>query len=414
MKLQRVVNILFMLCFLGFLLIGMAITVLKPKQDVSFYENRALATVPVLTRTSLLDGSWFSGWETYLKDHAAGREILLKSSTYLDLFVLKRPVVNDIVISGKTLLSYNAYSVVDQAKIAGQSKKMTDSLQALNQLVNKNGGVFYYVAVPGQTDYFSDRYPGYLNNNAAYTKAALDCFKSDLSQRGVNLIDMGDVFSAMGHPANLYSVTDHHYTFDGAFKTYQTIMERLNADTKLKIPVLTTQDFTVKTVENPFMGSRARKIFNMVPTDEKLKIAVLNKDIPFTRTDDGNPYPSQVYSLPNNTWDLVTYTAYMGGDVGETVIKTNRPNLPKVLLVGDSYTNAVECLLYASFNEMRSLDLRSYNKKSLADYVSDYKPDVVILLRDYSVLLSADGNGTYFKEATTLCLIIPESVSHSR
>ncbi|NLA87925.1 MAG: hypothetical protein GX847_11735, partial [Clostridiales bacterium] len=90
-----------------------------------------------------------------------------------------------------------------------------------------------------------------------------------------------------------------------------------------------------------------------------------------------------------------SYTVYMHGDIGETVIETDRPELLSVLLVGDSYTNAVECLLYASFNEMRSLDLRWYNKKSLADYIADYQPDIVILLRDYSVLTSVSENSSW-------------------
>ncbi|SHI20898.1 SGNH hydrolase-like domain-containing protein, acetyltransferase AlgX [Sporobacter termitidis DSM 10068] len=393
MKLQKTVNILFMLCFLGFLFIGMAVTVVKPKDNASYFENRTLAAVPDLSRQSLWNGSWFSGWESYLKDHAAGRETLLKTATYLDLFVIKRPVVNNIVVTDRLLLSYNAYKPVDLEEIAEDSQKMTDSLETFNQIVAENGGVFYYVAVPGQTAYFSGDYPAYLNSQAAFTAAALASFKADMSSRGLKLIDMGDVFDAMGRPAGMFSSTDHHYTFDGAFATYRTIMERLNTDDRLALPILSPDDITVKTVENPFIGSRGREIFNMLPTDEKLKIAVLKKDIPFTRTDDGKDGAPQVYALPQNTWDTVSYTVYMGGDVGETVIKTDRPDLPNVLICGDSYTNAVETLLYTGFNEMRSLDLRSYTAGSLADYVRDYKPDVVILLRDYSVLLSSDGNG---------------------
>ena len=403
MKKLKLANLLFMFIFLGFLFVGMAVTILKPKEATSFYENRSLAVKPVLSRASLLSGQWFSGWETYLKDHAAGRESLLKASTYLDLFVMKRPVVNDIAVdtdavkagaNGRILLSYNGYPQVDKASVAKQSAKMADSLKAFDTLVRQNGGTFLYVAVPGQTDYFAAGYPSYLDSRAASTGAARAAFKPDMAARQVSLLDMGDVFDGKGHQAGYYSVTDHHFTFDGAYETYRSIMDRLNAGGKLSLPVLTPSDFTVKTVSNPFIGSRARKIFNMIPTPEKLKIAVLNKDIPFTRTDDGGEYPSTVYSLPNNPYNVVTYTAYMGGDVGETVIKTNRPSLPNVLFVGDSFTNAVECLLYTGFNEMHALDMRSYSKKTVSAYVREYKPAVVILLRDYSVLLSFDGNGT--------------------
>ena len=394
MKRQKLVNVLFTLCFLCFLFAGMAAAIVRPKEETSFFENRELASVPVLSRSSLLSGEWFSGWETYLKDHAPGRETLLETSATLDLFVFRRPVVNDIVIAGDRLLSYNGYKPVDKAAIAEQAAEMANRLQSLDSVVRDCGGSLIYVAVPGQTAYFADSYPAYLDNNAAATAAILSSFGPELAARGVTLLDMGAVFDAMGHPDSFYSATDHHFSLQGAYATYKTIIDRLNSDGRLALPVLTEQDYTATALPNPFLGSRARKIFNLIPSPEKLQIAVLKRDIPFTRTDDGKEAaPPFIYSVPQNTWDAAMYTVYMGGDVGETVIDTNRPQLPNVLIVGDSYTNAVECLLYTSFNEMRSLDLRSYKGLSLTDYIKLHKPDAVILLRDYSVLLSPDGNG---------------------
>ena len=83
----------------------------------------------------------------------------------------------------------------------------------------------------------------------------------------------------------------------------------------------------------------------------------------------------------------------MGGDIGETIIDTNRPELPDILIFGDSFTNPLETLLWYSFNRMYSLDLRYYNAKSLREYIDMYKPDVVICVRDETVYLSTDGNG---------------------
>ncbi len=395
MKLQNTANILFIMCFLGFLFIGMTVTIVRPKETESFYENRMLASVPVLNKESFISGSWFNDWETYLKDHAAARSTLLKAGTYIDLFILKRPVVNDIVITDKYLLSYNSYDTVDPAKIAEQSAASTDNLYGLKQFVEDSGGVFYYVAVSGQLPYDSSAYPSYLNSRADYYQSLLSIFSADMSKRGINLIDIGAVFDALGHPEDVYHASDHHFTYEGAMRTYQTIMERINSDNQLSLPVLTSRDITVKDLDNPFLGSRMRRIFNLLETADTLKIGILNQAIPFTRMDNGNAVESDVYMLPQNTWDTVSYTVYMGGDIGETVIDTDRPALPNVLIVGDSFTNAVECLLYTSFNEMHSIDLRWYTEKSLADYINDYKPDVVVLLRDYSVLLSLDGNSKW-------------------
>lgn len=396
MKLQNIANLFFTLCFLGFIGFGMIVTVIRPKETQSYFENRALASIPILNGDSVLDGSWFSGWETYLKDHAAGRNTLIKTGTYIDLFVLHRPVVNDIVVTDKALLSFNNYETVDAANIAAQSTKSVENLAALDKIVETNGGVFYYVTVSGQLAYDHSVYPSYLNNRAEYFTTALGCFKADMADRQLKLIDMGEVFETMGHPDSMYAATDHHYTFDGAMITYQTIMETINADNHLSLPVLSAENITIKELENPFLGSRMRKVFNLLETDDKLKIGLLNQAIPFTRTDNGSPSEPFVYSLPQNTWDTVSYTVYMGGDVAETVMSTDRPALPNVLIIGDSYTNAVECLLYTGFNEMRSLDLRFYTDKTLAAYIEDYRPDIVILLRDYSVLLSVDGNSKVY------------------
>ena len=87
--------------------------------------------------------------------------------------------------------------------------------------------------------------------------------------------------------------------------------------------------------------------------------------------------------------------ASLAQDVRETILQTGRPQLPKALLVGDSYTNAVETLLYASFDETRALDLRHYSGQTLWDYLEKYRPQVVILLRDESVFIEESPNGTY-------------------
>ena len=99
---------------------------------------------------------------------------------------------------------------------------------------------------------------------------------------------------------------------------------------------------------------------------------------------------------PETAGEDVTYSVYMGGDIAETVIQTDRPELPNALIFGDSFTNPVECLAYYSFNELRSVDLRHYTAQSLSDYIAAYQPDVVLCVRDYQALLSREFNGAFF------------------
>jgi hypothetical protein len=396
MKREQHANAFFAACFLVFLFIIMTVTIAKPKETASYYENRLLASAPVYDFVSFTNGDYFGGWEDYLVDHSAGRNTLLKLSTYIDTHVIHRPVVNEVVVTDDMLLGFNEFETVDTGSISKNSREMSDHLAFLNNVILDYGGDFYYVAVPGQYTYFSDKYPNYLNNRDEYTKIELAQFKMDMTERGVALLDMGDVFQSMGNPANMYSEADYHFSYYGAYVTYQTIMNAINANTEQKLTMLTEDDITFEKLDNTYMGSRMRKLCNVWESTEKLVIGYPNQSIPFTRTDNGTLNEPTVYALPPNAWENVTYSIYMGGDNAETVIDTGREELPSILVYGDSFTNPVETLIYYSFGVMRSVDLRSYKDMSLVEYIQRYQPDVVVCIRDYEALLSADGNGNTF------------------
>ena len=93
-----------------------------------------------------------------------------------------------------------------------------------------------------------------------------------------------------------------------------------------------------------------------------------------------------------------TYNLYMGGDFGETVLETNRPELPDALIFGDSFTNALETLLYASFDETRVLDLRHYDEMSLKAYITAHQPDVVLCIQNDTFYYTTSGNGNVWPE----------------
>ena len=80
-------------------------------------------------------------------------------------------------------------------------------------------------------------------------------------------------------------------------------------------------------------------------------------------------------------------------DKAETILRTDRPELPNLLIFGDSFTNPLETLFYTGFNETRSLDLRYYDQKGILEYLEEYRPDVVICIRDDTAYLSTEGNG---------------------
>lgn len=380
-------------CFLAFLFLMLGISVFKDKDTYSYYENRSLAVMPDLSADTLLSGTWGSGTEKYLSDHAAGRTSFLKADTFINCNVLRQPLVNEVVVTDDCLLPEITDAMESTDSIPQDTQAITANLQSVSTLVSGYGGSYYYVAVPCQYVFHQDDYPWYMNNRAAYTQQSIAALKTSLAQADVNFIDMGEVFAQYGWADYLTSSVDNHYSIYGAYLTYREIMDRINADTGLGLTVLEDGDYTIQQLPNRYLGSRVRKLLGLWKSDEKLSILLPNLEIPFTRWDDGTESASSVYSLPQTQQEDVLYTLYMGGDCASTKIDTGRSDLPSLLVYGDSFTNAAECILYYGFGTMYSLDMRYYKDMSLGQFIDEYQPDVVVCIRDYEALLSTEYNG---------------------
>lgn len=362
------------------------LTKLEGNAAFSQFEYRELAKPPVLEGAgTLFDPAYYTQWETYFSDHVWQRETMMALYTRLNIGL--RPVVNDVVIQDDLLLPFIQFGQPDNDDLRFHADRMAGKLAALNETVKSYGGSFTYLVVPEQFSFFRDRYPLYLNNHAERLGTIERFLSEELDERGVDTLMMRQVFDSDEY----YSRTDHHFSYQGAYFTYLTLMEKLNAGNhRLPVP----EDIAFIDLENPFYGSRNRKLYGLYPSEERLSYYVEASPLPIKRTDNGTRLDYPVFELPADAETPVTYAMYMGGDIGETVIETNRPELPSALIFGDSFTNPLETFLYHSFNETRSLDLRYYPEDfSVLAYIERYRPDYVFCMRDDISSLSVLGNG---------------------
>ena len=352
--------------FCGTLAVFSADSVFSPKEKGSFYENRRLAVFPVPSVETVLDGTFFSNVETYISDHFAYRVPLLRLNVRKEL-ALHNPVVSNTVIAGDTLLPYHGRPRTDYDHENMQT--VLDALSQVSAACETVGAKFVYLSIPEQSSALRYKYPSYLTSGTYTDDSMRTDFLAGLDARGIDCLNMAEYLCT--DPEKYYSKTDHHYNLYGAYETYLRTMEHLQT---LGIDAPVTTDVTIEPIERQFLGSRSRKLLGEYPTDDKLYRFTLGTPVPFTRTDNDKPVASTVVNENfNNVYDY-----YMGGDIGETIIKTNRPGLPRVLVVGDSFTNPLEGILYTSCDEMRSLDYRHYDGENILDYIADYQPDVVL------------------------------------
>lgn len=380
-------NLTFAAAFIAFLVFMGVQSYRLPKESVSLYENRTLAEVPEVTAASLGDGAYFTDLETALCDGSAYRTAFLRLRTALDL-ALGRPVVNTVVpTEDGVALPYQEYRPVDSQKIHQKAELITDGLAALQQQIEAYGGKFLYVAIPDQSSYFAERYPAYLNDRSETYAAETEAFFTAAAEKGVGVLKVAERWAAEGNPEDYMSKIDHHFTFKGGHSVYQMILEELDG-------VAEEVAFTVQEADAPYLGSRTLRLCDLWGAKEAFCYGVPAEEIPFTRYDWGNTTaaPSTVITFPEEG-TAIQYGAYMGGDISQTILETHRPELADCLIMGDSFTNLLEGLLYTGFDETRSLDYRYYDEMPLSQYVAEYQPEVVLLVRDTANLLNETGNG---------------------
>ena len=397
-KVLKLVSIVFLVGILAFLAVGGIVTLVKKPVFSSYFENRNLASLPAYSEAGVLDGSWFSGLNTFLQEHTAGRNTILRAQTLLDMQLLRRPVVNEVVVREEVLLPWQDFWIYDPDSLRQQAEDVSDRIAAHARAAEAYGGRYYYVAVPHQAMAFPDEYPPYLQSHEDFYADALSFLSEALEQRGVSFLDMREVFLEKGILREVSSRIDNHFSVEGALETCRCLLEEIRTDTGWDPGILGDGSCRIEYLPNHYMGSRTRKLFDLWASDERLGIVVTGREPAFTRRDtaDWSASPREshvVYELPETTDEVISYSLYMGGDWGSTVIETGRPELPSILIYGDSFTNPVECLLWQGFDTMYSFDFRHFDELTADEVIARYKPDIVVCIRDDEAMLKTSGNG---------------------
>ena len=348
----------------------------------SVEENRALASPPQITLSSVWDGTLAQDFERFYKDHIASRRALLKLDTWVQMKLLRRPAVHDVVLGDTVLLPAPGFSAKQsEQELAAQAASIVQGLQRVQAAADSVGAQLLYVLVPEQRSVFASYYPAWMENPAVQTAQNRKAILSALDSAEIQSLDLLPVFSDVSDLLSAYSRVDHHYTLKGAYRTYQSVCQTFG---------LTASDLTISDASSELLGTYNRKFYDLSPVREAMQ--VLENAFPaYERLDNGAPSSTPLIAPQTGSYGL--YTDYMGGDIAETIVRTNRSELPKILIVGDSFTNALEPLAVFDFDEMRSLDYRHFDGPSLSEYIRDYRPDYVLILRDDVSCLTASGNG---------------------
>lgn len=183
---------------------------------------------------------------------------------------------------------------------------------------------------------------------------------------------------------NFYA-TDHHWNQRGSYRAYLDLHTLLDCKEAALTPV------SQEIISEHFVGSKAREIGSRC-FDEVFSAYRFNFP-PIDILVDGNPvadYGQQNhYDAEQNS--TLSYSAFYGGDAGEVVFDTGRSEQESILIIGDSYDNAILKLLSSHFYRTYAVDLRHYERTTgqkfdFSSYLAEHKIEKVLFI----------GSTTYF------------------
>lgn len=352
---SRAVTALFCL-FLGGLLVW---HVLLPDRDRSEVENRTLAQKPEFSWAALKDGSYTAAVEEYFADQFPLRDEWTGLKARAEQLIGKH-LFNGVYLCGDTLIS----------KVEAPSDGLEEkNLEYVAQLADKTEAPVYLGLIPSAAEVWSDLLPEGAENfdQAAYLDWA--------AELGLPMVDfLGALEAHAGEP--VFYRTDHHWTTLGAFYGANAVLEAMGKEP------LSQGDFTPETVTEDFNGTLYSTSGVHWLTPDTMEFWVEDAGLEITSWRTGAPEPGVLYDR-SYLEQKDKYSAFLGGNQPLCVIRNEAAaGQGKLLLIRDSYSDALAPFLVQRFEEVHLLDARYYRAPASA-YAADNAIDAVAVV--YSV-----------------------------
>lgn len=348
--------------------------------DISAYENRPANKVQPFSVKEYLQGTYQDSLEDALMDQMPLSETLKRffnnTSTTLLALILD-PILESqpqqyvsfrgLQFFGGDYLCYNTKTPEDL------QPGMANRIAGLNETIRTNSDVdfyLYYIECDVDIDFETGEKTGIWEHL---------CAGMALPAERMARLEVPDfqVYS------RYFFRTDHHWNHVGAYEGYRQTAALMGIpEEDLLIPLETL------TVEQPLIGTKANSIGANVLNEP---FQAYRFDFPPMQTTvNGVPgtYGTAFEDYIGKTQGL-SYAAYYGFDEGEVIFDTGREELDNLLVLGNSYDNALLQALAAHFGKTCAVDLRYFEAHlgrefDFDAYLREQEIDRVLLIGDNS------------------------------
>lgn len=379
---KKVLNGLFLGVILLLLLAGLITTLLFP-HDINTYENRYAEKVEPFSVRAFLDGSFQGSMDKALADQVNFAQIYKKIYNTGSSALLQGLVSPVLKAAPDRYVNFMGLRIFGGSHITYWTRSLSTMTEALDQRAENYTQIIsdhpetdfflYYIEKDTDIDFETAEKVGayeYLREKLPFPEEQTACFRVD---------------SFADYSEHFYR-TDHHWNHVGSYLAYTEVLKLLGVEETPLQPSGTAELGT-------FAGSKSASIGADLFTET---FSAYRFDFPeLTVTVNGAPaedYGGQE-SFLNGTASGVSYGGFYGGDMGEVILDSGTDGRGKLLVIGESYDNAILKLLASHFDCIYSVDLRYYETYMgtpfrLDDYLAAHDIDQVLLIGniDYFIM----------------------------
>lgn len=351
--------------FVVLLFVVMFLNIITPTSKTSVAENRELQQRPSISLSRLLDGKFATEYTKFLSDQFINRDGLIKIKAKFDLMTGKKEI-NGVYIAKNDYLMEGFKRSDDNSTLS--------KLSEINKFTNNNTGLkVSMMLVPNKVEIYSNLLPKSNPNNSQ--KEYVNFVKKNLDSK-IKVVELFDVFEKNKNNIDLYFKTDHHWTTDGAYLAYVEYCKALNLEP------INENMLERNLASDSFKGSLYYKNGAEIGFPDELYLYLnKNEDKPVLVKyyDDLKKVPS-LYDV-SKLQGRDPYEVFTGGNHTQIKIRTNIDTKRKLLVVKDSYANAMLPFLVNNFSEITVVDLR-YFTGSLQDVIQNNELTDVLFLNN--------------------------------
>jgi len=362
----KFINIASLLLCLLIFSAGLIRTIKSPDNEI-VYENRPAESFPQLSVSAYSDKSFQDSVEKALSDQVHAAIKMKKMYNIIDAgcalpFIDSMKSTENAYIAFRDIYFYKDMLVVRPKSISENKAYIDDGIARLNtHIANMPETKFYAYYI--ETDKDIDFVTGSKTGMFEHICSGLDLPKQNIARLEISNYD---------DYRNNFLCTDHHWNASGAYSAYSAICQMLGIET---LPV-----HGQHIIEGRYLGTRSAGIEGIKPESFSVNIF----DFPEMEiTANGNPatdYGQQSQFIANEL-DSFSYGSVFGPDCAEIIFDTGKEG-ESLLIMGDSYDNALLKALACGFSQTYSVDLRAYDQLSfdIEGYVSNHDIDIVLYI----------------------------------